>query len=161
MIKFGRLDTVLNNVLSLDEEKIQIFVFSKGEVQVFSADLNRRQLLAGENSADGSLPLYVDDPFFKTLAAAERYASWKSNISPNTEKPKGVMDFYINGAFHKTIQGVMKNNELIIKSDSDIANSIMGKTRGLALGLNLESRNELAKLILPIIIAEVRRQIFK
>mgnify|MGYP003642766729 CR=1 FL=1 len=159
MFKFGKLQDVIDNILRLDQEKIIITLISDDKILGFVADLNRTQLVDGFGSNDKNLPLYVDDDFFKTRAHAEAYQSWKKRISPSKTKPEGVMDFYINGQFHDTIETAFSTKGIILESGSEISDSVMDKSNNQALGLTTESRNELAKKILPSIINEVKRLI--
>jgi hypothetical protein len=109
--------------------------------------MNRGQLLKGINTDGELLPRYIDDPYFKTPEQALRYQAWKSNISPDSSKPKEVMDFYINGQFHNTIELTANGNEFKIDSDSDISNSVEGKTGGKAIGLSPENEDKVTQVI--------------
>lgn len=68
------------------------------------ADLQRDQMLEGRG-VDGEYirPFYSEDPYFKSVEAAERYAEWKERITPNPQRPKDVPNLIINGAFHNSL----------------------------------------------------------
>jgi len=156
----NRLIQIANNAKALNEKKIFITVISKKGINTFIADLNRGQLLAGEGADNNNLMRYIDDPFFKSKEQALAYQRWKEKISPNGEKPKDVMDFYINGYFHKSIYTKINDDYFSLRSDVDFAKDIIKKEKD-ALGLNKTSLNELIKEILPIFIEETRQLLLK
>jgi len=102
-------------------------------------NLNRRQLTQGKNREGGYLPKYTDDPYFTTIEAAMKYERWKAYVSPNPDKPTGVMDFYISGLTHRNIVAEVAGMNLTMSSDVPFANSIDAKTGNKAFGLNSES----------------------
>jgi len=157
---FDSLYKMCNNVLKLDESNIFITVVSKEGVKDFVVDLNLGQLIEGRGSDNRSLPRYVDDPYFKTVQQAKAYEAWKSSISPSKTKPKGVMDFYINGRFHSTIKADAKGDSLDIYSNSNIYDSVNNKTKGKALGLDSISSEKLSDKILSPYIEEVIKRLF-
>ena len=120
-----------------------------GRIMVVNQDavirLNRLQLLAGKNKYDEWLPRYVDDPYFKNPDSAVRYENWKERISPNKNKPKGVMDFFINGYYHNSIQFQLAGKESYrLYSKNVLSASINRKTNGGEhLGLTEGSRRTL------------------
>ncbi len=64
---------------------------------------NRDQLLAGKNrSGDDIFPTYLQDPYFKTPQAAQRYSDWKDKITPGHGRKSGVPNLYITGQYHKS-----------------------------------------------------------
>lgn len=111
-------------------------------------DLNRAQLLLGLGADGNLLPKYVDDPFFKSKESALRYQKWKKKISPNTSKPEEVMDFYINGAFHNTIELIPGADGFDLTSNSPIASSVQGKTNDLAIGLMPDNEDRLTEILI-------------
>lgn len=76
-----------------------------------SIDLTKGQLL-DENKVqlfDGKLktgldvsPTYLQDPYFKSPAAAQRYSNWKDVITPNSNRRQDVPNLFIDGTFYKT-----------------------------------------------------------
>lgn len=102
-------------------------------------NLNKRQLSAGKNRQGGYLPKYSDDPYFTTIEAAMKYERWKAHVSPNPEKPTGVMDFFISGKFHRNIVAEVNGMNLTMSNNTEFASSIDAKTNNTALGLNSES----------------------
>jgi hypothetical protein len=94
---------LIKNIEQLDESKIWLEVAPTMETIENSGDMVREQLLAGKDGDDDFLPRYVDDDYFKSLSHALAYEEWKSKISPNSSKPRDVMDLFITGDFHNTI----------------------------------------------------------
>ncbi len=127
-------------------------VFDSPQVEDMIERLNREQLLAGKNADGGDLMRYVDDPFFKTVEAALRYKEWKKGISPNKLKDDDIMDFYINGQFHESINAEFKKDGIDIFSTSNIEGSFERKTDGLGFGLNDISKIKLYEYVKPLII---------
>jgi hypothetical protein len=113
---------------------------SKENEQVF-ADANREQLLEGKDGQGEYLPTYHDDPFgyFNgNRFAAEKYAEYKATKSPNPSKPYNVMDGYIDGTYHSTIDGIVQGGSVYLISDSPIYPEFMRATNGLAHMINNE-----------------------
>jgi len=127
---------VLRNVRSFSLPQAAIEAVKENEEKF--AEINREQMLAGKNADGGNLPKYVDDPYFKSRESALRYEAWKARISPNAQKPRGVMDFYINGKFHGTVNVQTSGFSIVYKTDSNISASVDSKTGGKHLGLSLE-----------------------
>lgn len=112
------------------------------------ADSTRFRLLAGLDRNDAYLPKYTSDPFFKSIEAANNYARWKAYISPNKEKPADVMDFYISGDYHRTINASLNGNIIDIYSNARINSDINDKTNDKALGVSPNQADELMDKIL-------------
>jgi hypothetical protein len=134
----GTINSVNKRVqqFSLLNESMVVVDDMKGKM----VELNKEQMLAGKNKQGGYLPRYVDDNYFKSTAAALRYQRWKSYISPNKSKPVEVMDFFIVGYYHRTVEIKVLSQGYELFSDAGFANSIESKTSGTHLGLNAESR---------------------
>jgi hypothetical protein len=114
------------------------------ELKIEIEDTQREQMRKGQNSDGGYLPRYVDDPYFKSIQAAKNYENWKAQWS-HPEKPRGVMDFFIDGTFHNTVRVVVKRSVFDFKSSSSIESSIRAKTGDKVLALNRESKDEFMK----------------
>lgn len=130
-------------------------VFEDPELQEKIVELNKQQLLEGKGKDFNDLPKYIDDPYFKTIKSAKAYESFKQNISPNHNKPSGVMDFYINGQFHSTIRMKNGSDNFSLISDSDIADDVQLKTGNEALGLADES----FEIIRPEVLEKMRENL--
>jgi hypothetical protein len=129
---------LLKNIKRLTPEYMGRKVFKEKTLKKSVADLNREQLLSGRGADGELLPRYVDDPWFKSPESALRYQKWKSTISPG-EKPADVMDFYIDGTFHRTIKFRKDDEGITTISESQIVGSVQRKTSNQALGLNDKS----------------------
>ena len=125
---------VLNNVKSFNLTNAAMDVVSENKERFI--ELNKEQMLAGKNRLGQDLPLYVNDPYFKSVSAALRYQKWKRAISPNKDKPEGVMDFFINGKYHSSLGINISGNSFTLLSNSQINSSVYQKTGGKHLGLN-------------------------
>ena len=67
--------------------------------------INKRQLFDGKLRTGQDLsPTYLEDPYFKTPAAAQRYSDWKDRITPNPKRKKGVANLFIDGTYHGSIE---------------------------------------------------------
>lgn len=63
------------------------------------------QLWDGKNSKGQDItPSYLEDTFFKTMAAAVKYAKWKAGLTPNSNRNYYAPNLYINGYFWSTMQ---------------------------------------------------------
>lgn len=152
---FDRLFRIARNAQKLSPNAAFVRIVGKKEVQEYILDLNRNQLLHGLDENGNLLPRYVDDPFFKTREAAERYADWKDRINPNNETPSGIMNFYINGHFHQSLYFEGHS----IKTDSKIPDDAKERLRINIIGLTNESKNNLAQNIKPYLVEYAKRQL--
>lgn len=112
------------------------------------AEANKSQLLAGKDRRGEDMPRYRDDPYFENAQKAQEYEDWKTKISPSPDKDPGVMDLYIDGTYHNTIQSDVIGNKVDIKSSSQIYPDIMFKTGGMAHGVNPDSARLLWKHVI-------------
>lgn len=106
------------------------------------ADANRFQLSEGKDNTGRYLPRYVDDPYFKSPAQAKAYEDWKAKVSPNREKPRDVMDFYINGFFYDSINVKIGKGTINFFTDAPFGVDVERKTNFKVLGFNPETRRE-------------------
>jgi hypothetical protein len=113
-------------------------------------DLQRDQMMEGR-SVDGDYirPYYSENPYFKSAAAALKYAEWKQEITPNELRPLDVPNLYINGRFHNSLKTVMNGDEFSIESD-DIKGASIFEEHKNAQGLDEDSRLKFAtEITLP------------
>jgi hypothetical protein len=101
---------------------------------------NRQQLLDGIKS-DGTeiTPSYLNDPYFKTKEAAQRYSNWKDKITPSNKRKSGTPNLYINGFYHNSIKLDVKGEIFKIQSTASIGNDIERKYGENVYGLTTES----------------------
>ena len=157
---FEAIKNRATKVLAIDADKILADILDDSDIQEKIVQLNQQQLLAGVGQNDASLPRYQDDPYFKTPEAAKVYEAWKLKISPNPDKPAGVMDFYINGQFHSTLQVKNAPKAFTVSSDSSIAGNIQSKTGNEALGINDDSLKILIPIIKEMFLTKIRNAVF-
>lgn len=154
---FGVIKSLAAKAATIDQDKILKEILDDQVLEAKIIELNKNQMLAGIGSDGQALPRYVDDPFFKSIEAAERYAAWKEKISPNKSKDVEVMDFYITGQFHSTIEMKNEDTYFIMSSDSQIKDSV--KSKAEALGLNQESISEITPEVRQKLINSVREKL--
>lgn len=101
--------------------------------------LNRDQMMKGQDQ-DGKpiRPSYLEDPFFKTRQAAEEYATWKEQISPNPYRDKYTPNLFINGQYHYSRQMYIENGVMKFRSGDHNAPEIESKFKNID-GLTKES----------------------
>jgi hypothetical protein len=152
MFKFGKLQDSINSVLRLDQAKIQFRIYKDKEIGTFIIDLNRiEQLFKKGINSEGDI--------FGGYAFDQGIVTFKGNT-----KSKKFNDPYIlydEGEFYKSFKVQISKDEFDItandtKEDGTVLTEVYGKE---ILGLTTESKNELAKKILPILIREVKRLI--
>lgn len=105
--------------------------------------LNQQQLYAGR-LADGSpvSPSYLDDPYFKSREAAQRYSDWKDEITPNEERPKGVPNLFINGFFYESWSITATAEKISFQSSDPNAADIEEKFSNRIYGLDDQNMGE-------------------
>lgn len=136
---------ILGNILAI-QAKWQAIDLTKEVAEILQdkeaelAEYNRAQLRAGKGADGKYLPLYRDDPYFKSPGAALRYENWKAMVSPNKDKPRGVMDFFITGYTHEKLFASVVGNKIDFGSTVPFESSINSKTP-FAFGLNTESKS--------------------
>jgi len=98
----GRLINLYNKIKALDTDKICVDVIVENKDELLA--LNKEQLLEGKNNEGGDMPSYLNDPYFKSLKSAQAYSDWKDEITPNPKRKKGVMNLFIVGTYHDSIE---------------------------------------------------------
>lgn len=107
--------------------------FIQNESEVVA--LNQQQLFDGKNTDNQDIhPLYSQDPYFKKPGAAERYIAWKQKITPNSKRNPDAPNLFIDGTFHKTLRLDLEGENVVVKSNSQIADDINFKYNNV-LGL--------------------------
>lgn len=101
---------------------------------------NRQQLLDGVKSDGTELtPSYLNDPYFKTREAAQRYSDFKDKITPSNKRKKGTPNLYINGLYHNSIKIDVRGEIFKIQSTASIGSDIERKYGENVYGLTTES----------------------
>lgn len=118
-------------------------------------DLQRKQMLEGRG-ADGEYirPFYSENPYFKSAAAAQRYAEWKQRIAPNPLRPLDVPNLFITGLFHDSLRAKVNGELFEIETDASFGQNVFDMHKN-AQGLDEDSRLEFAETITLPAIQEV------
>lgn len=89
---------------------------------------NREQLMEGKLSTGKDItPSYLDDPYFKSREAAQRYSDWKDQITPHPKRKKGTPNLFITGPFHQSIEFKVTGDEFEFHSSFPKAGDIERK----------------------------------
>lgn len=104
--------------------------------------LNQKQLYSGRLS-DGSpvTPGYLEDPYFKSEASAQRYSDWKDAITPDNERQPGVPNLFINGYFYDSWSVKASPGKITFESSDPDAMDIEEKFGEKIYGLTDDSMN--------------------
>lgn len=126
--------------LSLNIEKEVSVIIDNTKEQILIK--NKQQLMEGIKG-DGSeiTPSYLNDPYFKTKEAAQRYSNWKDKITPNSKRKSGTPNLYINGFYHNTIEINVRGEKIITENKTTIGKKIEQKYGDTLYGLN-ETNNQ-------------------
>lgn len=86
---------------------------------------NKKQMYDGKTrTGDNITPTYQLDPYFKTPQAAQRYSDWKDEITPNSNRPSGVPNLFIDGTYYGTLDIVISGDVIQFPSSFKGANDI-------------------------------------
>lgn len=111
-------------------------------------ELNKGQLWDGKGRDNADLsPSYLEDPYFKTIESAKKYVSWKSKITPNSNRKAETPNLFIKGVFYESLVLKAGEVEFSIESNSSDGKKIISKFPE-ATGLtdeNIEVTGELIK----------------
>lgn len=98
--------------------------------------LNKQQMYSGKlRTGQDITPSYLDDPYFKSTAAAQRYSDWKDEITPDQNRKKGTPNLFINGAFYDSIGISVGSGDIKFDASFKDANSIESKFTANIYGL--------------------------
>jgi hypothetical protein len=125
-------------------------------------ELNRLQLLEGKTKLDTDItPSYIDDPYFKSAIAAQRYSDWKDRITPNPRRRKGTPNLYIIGTYHRSLDVSIQGEVISFPSSFRGAAAIRNKFRNI-FGLGGRFKREFINTGLrPAIMEDIRANLFK
>jgi len=120
--------------------------------------INREQMLEGKRRDGKDIsPSYLEDPYFKTREAAQRYSDWKDELTPNPKRKKGVPNLFIIGTYHESISALIRGE--VIQFNSTFADSVdIERKFGVEIyGLNSEKRvGFIAEFLRPALLKNVR-----
>lgn len=126
--------------LSLNIEKEVSVIIDNTKEQILIK--NKQQLMEGiKGDGNEITPSYLNDPYFKTREAAQRYSNWKDKITPNSKRKSGTPNLYINGFYHNTIEINVRGEKIITENKTTIGKKIEQKYGDTLYGLN-ETNNQ-------------------
>lgn len=145
----GALFNLIDKVKALDAEKIVINLIFKDEIRTFILDLNRQKQLfeKGEDTQGNVLG---------------EYSGWTEEITGGRKKAGTHYTLLDTGEFYKSFDvAVYSDNSFVIEADTlkDDGTDLARKFGQDILGLSDDSRGELIKKLLPLIIEQVKIQL--
>lgn len=149
------LSRLINNVSNLTVNSIAFEVFKRKEIQEFIIDLNTEgQLFAKGIGVDGEVVGF----YSLTTELISRGRSGKGF-------PKGFNDpynFYNTGDFFRSFRIRVTKTGFIIGADTaDLEQDNIIRDEKQILGLTDESKAQLVKKILPLLVKQVREELLK
>ena len=145
----------IKEIRNIDVNALVKSILDDEDFQRWIVDANKQQMTEGLNIDGNFFMRYVDDPYFKSREKAIAYQNWKSKISKSKSKPKEVMDFFINGYFHNSLDVQFNSDSFELNSNAYFENSIQSKTNDKALGLTQNKNLETLKQMLQLRIYEL------
>lgn len=121
-------------------------------------EINREQMLEGKRRDGRDItPSYLEDPFFKSREAAQRYSDWKDDITPHPKRKKGVPNLFIVGTYHNSIEALIRGEVVQFNASFVDAADIERKFGHEIYGLNAEKRvGYLRDFLRPELLKNVR-----
>lgn len=122
---------------------------------------NKDQLFDGKLKTGQDLsPSYLDDPYFKSAASAQRYSDWKDLITPNANRKKGIPNLYINGAFYMSLSVEVAGSSVMMGSSFPDADDIESKFTKNIFGLGGQYKSKYITVTLqPLVFQKLITQL--
>lgn len=157
---FKSVFKLCDNIINIDIQNIVINVFFNDEVRKFTLNLNRVEQLfkEGIDSKGKVVGEYTGCTEERRKGLTFSYEGWDS------EKLQGKnYTLYDTGKFYKSFDVIVYKDGFTIEADplKEDGTDLTRKFRRDILGLTDKSKSELIDKILPLIIKEIRKQIFK
>jgi len=147
------------NVESILKKFDEIVVEAAYEHEEFITASNLSQLWDGKDVNNQNIrPSYLEDPYFKTQKAAERYAAWKFRITPNSNRDKNTPNLFINGYFYSSVAPVANSNFIQVITNSGFGKEVTSKFTNV-LGLTKPHMAELARETKPDLLKKLKDEI--
>jgi len=160
MRKFGRLSKVIDNIQNLQEGQIQILVWSNKSVQEYIINLiTIEQLFKKGEDSDGNI--------LGEYTSRTEFINEGRTFSTGGETAKKLAGehytLYDTGAFYKSysVKGFKDGFVVLANTIKDDGTDLARKFGINILNLSKKNKNELASFIIPVIIKDIRRQIFE
>ncbi len=144
---WGKLTKMLDNIIALDEEKLTVTVFHDKELQRFIVRLNTQNQLFKQGVASDDRILGV-------------YSYATQGLSGGKKKYGERYNLFDTGKFYESFRVIVYKDGFTIEADTMKEDKDL-LDYGPVLGLTEESKNELSEKMLPLLIAEIRKEIFK
>jgi len=158
---FQRLKQVAENAKNLSEKVLFRIIFNETEVQDLIIDLNRfDQLFKESELADGGLlPTYSTFTAQINQGGSFNFTSSQGETFSRQKTQNDPIFLLDTGEFYKSFKVKILDDGFVVQADTlkDDGTDLM--TYGKILGLTNESRNEIIKKILPMVIQETRKAI--
>lgn len=123
----------------------------------YIAELNRWQMGKGLGYDGEYMPSYLNDPFFETRQQAVGYMLYKKKVSPNTQKPVDIIDYYVNGYTHDRVVATISGSDVTMIANVEWMDKMI---QNRALGLNEASLKELrSEMLYPMMVLELKERI--
>lgn len=141
----------------LDPEKALIDAVVKTKDQYET--LNKKQLYDGKTKTGADLsPTYLNDPYFKSREAAQRYSDWKDKITPNSNRKSGVPNLFINGRYYNSWTTRISRDKIEVQSSDPNAKKIEESFSNNIYGLDDENMSKYRAIIKPLVVADIKAQ---
>lgn len=122
---------ILNRLRSIDFSKAAADSLHENEIAYI--DILKRQLWMGKGSDGNDLsPGYLEDPYFKSREAAQRYLNWKKKITPGSGRNPNAPNLFITGLYYGSLSAKSDLSGLSISSSASFGIDIETKYKGRA-----------------------------
>lgn len=119
------INDYLQHILEVKKQLPDFIAFEFIDNEQLIIEKNQQQLYDGKNVNNEDIrPFYSQDPYFKRPGASERYIAWKQKITPNPNRNPDAPNLFIDGTFHRTLKVGIKGSDVIVQSNSTIADDI-------------------------------------
>lgn len=153
---FGLLYKLAENVKRLQVNEIAVSVFILPKVKQFIIRLNQFEQLfeQGIDVNDNIIGVYSIHNASETISGQQQ---WTFNGVTKTKEPGTPYTLYDTGEFYASFTVIVNADSFVIRANTEKPDSDLSKF-GEILGLTPESKNELSKQMLPLVIEAVRKK---
>ena len=154
---FGRLTDLINNVSKLDENKILINIISVDNIERYILDLNRIDQIFedGVNAFGDSLGVYSARTEGDNEGRSFTVRNSDGNSTTREKKFGGQRFLYDTGEMFRSFDVVIDDGGFTITADTE-KGEVNYEEKYRILGLTDESKSQLSKRILPMVVREVK-----
>ncbi len=153
-----KLLRVLNNAINLDIDSIMFKIYFDNEIENFIITSNRIDQLSEGLDTEGQI-IGVYSAKTEEINYGQTFTFGGLTVEKIAGEPYNLLD---TGQFFNSIKlGVLKDGFVIYGNDIKDGKSLSDRFDTELLGLTQENKNELAEKIIPHLIGEIRKEIFK